>query len=442
MAISVGQSYRDYGIPDFDILDWVEDHKKQVGALMIVSLLFVIAVPFPNNPLYTTGWETNVSIYEVTHNGITYGDNVGKYPWKSEYWGATSVRYDTDSNLELGDPPPFTEWEPDTTGCADTQIDLTNPTHVIFDTLSQTWIPATDDKVFYQYSKTVTYTNEAGEEMTKVYFWDHHVYTFWITVIAHPDTHHDGIYSRTECKEHSLNQAGQGAVSSVRVRVLFKAVGWDVGPDSFELDNDDGTTSTYTAIADTFWTGIMSASVMESYAGLVQSRRLEDGGVSGYTDAPTDPETGIVAAATLSGALNMYYVDGGGVDSWTDNDAQNNPDAIQGVPNEVLVEFYGELEPGFSWPLGGTIETSAVMFQYKARVDVLITGGYILASGQQPDDPVNPTIIDTGQDPIGDWIDNLLAPFTGLNPIVLLAVAIVVLIIIWKVLAWVLGGKD
>jgi hypothetical protein len=425
----------------------MDDNRTYAGLFMLLILFgsFWAGTQLPNSPLYSGGWEVRTSIYEVRQNQIDYGASTGEYPWKVEYWGSSSVRYDTDASspYELG--AGYTSWDWDVTGCADTQIDITNPAHVTFDTLSQEWVPATDDEVFYQYSKTVTYIGDNGQEVTEVYFWDHHVYTFWITVIADPDVHHDGAFSVVEAKPHSLNAAGHGAVASIAPKILFEVKGWDVGPSSFTLPNDDGSVSTYNALTSTFWTGIMSASVMESYAGYVQKSRLDDGDLdtTNWDDAPT-AETGIHASATMSGALNMYYVDNptAEVDEWTDSDAQDNHDAIQGVPQEVLIEFYGELQPGFSWPLLGTISTSAVMYQYRARVDVLITGGYQLASGQQPDEPVDPKIIDTGADPIGALLDILNGLFGGANIIILVLIVIVFIYIAYRIIRWMYGGGD
>jgi len=437
------RSYGDVGLPEWGFMDWIDENKRKVGAFMLVSLILIVAVPYPNNPLYSGGWEVRTSIYEVRHNGITYNAYTNTYPWKSEYWGTSSVRYDTDASdsSELGSN--YDSWNWDVIGCADTQIDITNPAHITYDTLTQQWVPATDDEVFYEYSKTITYVDSiTGEQICEVYFWDHHVYSFWVTVIADPDTKHDGALSVTECKSHPWNLAGYGVVSSIAPKIKFEVNGWDVGPDSFTLDNADGTVSTFNALRDTFWTGVMSATVMESYAGLVQSKRLSDAGVTGFDDA-TSPESGYHASATMSGALNMYYVTNPNqeVDTWDDNDAQNNPDAIQGVPTEVLIELYGELEPGFSWPIGGSITTSAVMYQYKVRVDVLVTGGYTLASGQQPIDPVDPWILDWGADPIGSFFKSLGLLFSGANPFIILALVIVVLYAGVKILKWMYGGK-
>lgn len=429
------------------IMDWVDENRTYAGLFMLMILFasFWAGTQMPNSPLYSGGWEIQNSIYDVRQNGVTYGESTSKYPWQVEYWGSKSVRYDTDASSvnELG--AGYAGWDWDVIGCADTQIDITNPTHVIFDTINQQWVPATDDKVFYQYSKTITYTNEAGEEICEVYFWDHHVYTFWITVIADPDVNHAGILSVCECKPHPWNAAGYGVIASVAPRILFEVNAWDVGPGSFTLTNEDGSISTFTALSSTFWTGIMSATVMESYAGLVQKTRLTSAGVdsSAYTDAAT-PESGYHASATMSGALNMYYVDNPAqeVDEWSDAYAQENPDAIQGVPTEVLIEYYGELEAGFSWPLGGSISTSAVMYQYKTRVDVLVTGGYQLASGQQPEDPVDPKIIDIGADPIGAFFATLAGLFGGGNVFILLAIVIIVIYIAFRIIKWMYGGGD
>jgi hypothetical protein len=422
-------------------MDWMDENRYKAGALMLTVLLLVVAVPYPNNPLYSGGWEVQTSIYEVRQNGIIYGR--GTFPWKTEYWGSSSVRYDTDASDagELGSG--YTNWNWDVIGCADTQIDITNPAHLKFDQLTQQWVPATDDEVFYQYSKTITYVEQStGEEVTEVYFWDHHVYSFWITVISDPDVKHDGLFSIVEAKSAPWTTAGHGVVSSIAPKVLFKVEAWDVGPPSFTLTNEDGSTSTFEALTGTFWTGVMSASVMESYAGLVQKGRLSDAGIdsAAWEDAAT-PDSGIHASATMSGALNMYYVNNPNVEvqEWDDEYARQNPDAIQGVPTQVLVEFYGELQPGFSWPLGGSISTSAVMYQYRARVDVLVTGGYQLASGQQPEDPVDPTIIDIGGNPLAALLSFLGG---GFSSFIIIAFVIIVLYVGYKVIRWMFGGND
>ena len=411
-----------------DISDWMDENRFKAGALMLTTLLLLTVVPYPNNPLYPGGWEIQNNIYTINHSGTEYGDSIITYPDTVEYWGSKSVRYDVDEEF---------------IGHADTQIDITNPAHIIFDVLNQQWVPATDDKVFYEYSKTIIYTDSTtGEEICEVYFWDHHVYSFWITVIADPDVDHAGVNSVCETKNDPWNFAGQGILSSINAKIRFAVEAWDIGPESFSLTNDDGSLSTFTALRSTFWTGIMSATVMESYSGLVQTARLAQAGIatSEWDDALYPDGSGFHASATMSGALNMYYINNPAleVDEWSDSDAQANPDAIQGVPSEVLIEFYGELEAGMDWPLAGSITTSAVMYQYKARVDVLVTGGYELASGQQPDKPVNPSILDIGADIIGRF----LSFFSGGNIFIQLIVIVIIVYVAYKVIRWMTGGKD
>jgi hypothetical protein len=437
--------YDKFDVPDWGFLDWIDDNRGKAGAIAILILFaaFFASTNIPNSPLYSGGWEVNTDIYGVQQNGVLYTLD-GNLPWKVEYWGTESVRYDTDASLpnELG--ASFEGQDYDYIGCADTQIDITAPAHITFDYLTQSWVPAKDDEVFYQYSKTVQYTDEdTGEEITEVYFWDHHVYSYWITTIADPDIFQNGAFSYCECKPASFTVAGKGAISSILVKSKFELNPWNIGPDTFQLENDDGSISTYSAMSETFWSGVMSASVMESYAGLVQKSRLEDADVSGFDDSLM-PASGIHASATMSGSLNMYYVENPTqtVQEWDDEFAQDNYDAIQGVPTKVIIDAYGELEPGFSWPLGGTISTSAVMFQYKIRVDVLVSGGYYLASGQQPEDPVDPVVIDTGSDPIGAllaWGASLFQSATGFLTII---VIVVMVYFVYKISKWIFGGRD
>lgn len=407
-----------------DISDWMDKNRYKAGALMLIALFLFTITPFPNNPLYGGGWEVQTSIHSVSHSGTDYGTPFGTYPDTVEYWGSSSVRYDVDA------------WA---TGHADTQIDITNPAHLKYDQLTQQWVPAADDEVFYEYSRTIIYIGEDGEEVTEVYFWDHHVYSFWITVIADPDVYHAGAASTCETKNDPWNFAGQGILSSINAKVKFAIVPWNIGPDSFLFTNEDGSTSLYTAMRNTFWSGVMSATVMDSFAGLVQTARLSQAGMNtaGWEDAIYPHGSGFVASATMSGALNMYYVENPDavVQQWDDNYAQNNPDAIQGVPTEVLIEFYGELLPGMDWPAGGSITVSAVMYQYRARVDVLVTGGYQLASGQQPEDPIPPWILNIGADIIGRFMS--LFSFDGL---IMIAFVIIVVYVAYRIVKWMTGG--
>lgn len=354
-------------------------------AKFAIPVLFILAIGLAASgnffSMYSGGWEIQNFISSVRVNGVDY-DEQNQPATMLTSWTAKTMKFDVDEQYK---------------GVANIQVEITDPIAVKqIEGAGEEWYPS-DNQPWKEYSKTI------GDD---VFFWDHWVYTFWVIVNAIPDTDNAGLFSTTEAKPSSLNAAGWGLKGEVAVRVGFQTNFWETNVVStFTVDN-----STYNYVNATAWGGVMSAYIIDNDAGMIGT--------------VTDPVTfsGYIATAEMGASVGMSsYI--------TPTEVNNTigvEGSISGVPDAVELEVYGSVLPGYQWPFLGSISTFATFFKYQLRVDVLTTAGYEIVDGTPPEDPIDPTIIDIGMNPIGEIMKLLGDAIMG--PIILIIMVVVVLV--------------
>lgn len=351
----------------------------------VLPVIFILAVGIAASgnffSMYSGGWEIQNFINSIKVNGVTYTTDSQPSTMISS-WTPKSMYFDVDDEY---------------TGVPNIQIEITDPIAVKqIEGAGEEWFPS-DNNPWKEYSKTI------GND---TFFWDHWVYTFWVTVNAIPDTQHAGLLSVTECKQSSLNAGGWGLKADVAVMLGFETNFWETSVlQEFTVEN-----ATYAYVNASAWGGVMSAYILDNDAGM-------------YGDV-TDPVTftGFTASAPMGSSVGMF-------DGASPTEVEQGigvEGALAGVPEGVNLEVYGSLLPGFQWPLLGSITTFATYFKYQLRVDVLTTAGYQIIDGTPPEDPIDPDIIDIGMNPIGELLELLGDAIMG--PIIIIAMIAIVLI--------------
>lgn len=359
-----------------------------IAAVIVLGLVGSVTYSSIPSNIQLSSWEAKDGLKSVIINGETFTET--NLPAGGNYsWGGNYAKFDID-NAQIGFPT--------------LSFQLGYPIEYINE--GGDWVKARWGETYKQLEPKVI-----GQE---TYVFYHHVFFVELQIVAEADYFVWGTTCHGEAR--GMYEAEKPQIS---VRFVFDAGLWKV------LSRIQGPNNESVYVNSGVWTGIMSASVFSATAAYVEPLPQGFAGLPGAW------------SVTNIGPVNMRTIDEK-TQGITDPDTtQANPALISGIPSKLIIEVGGtSLEPGWWWPLFGSVGTYAVYANYRIRIDVLTSAKYTFYQGDQDDKLKKPLISANATDPLGDflaWLESKLAAL-GLNlaGTGLFIIAVLVLLILYR----------